>query len=64
MYEWLVIPFGFTNASRTLMSWMNHALRICIEKFVDIYFNDILIYCKNLDDQLVTTPNFFFFLSL
>ena len=50
-FEYLVIPFGLTNAPATFQAYINKALAGYLDEFCVVYLDDILIYSKDADEH-------------
>ena len=51
-YEFVVVPFGFTNAPAMLMCLGNNVFSRCLDKCVIVFLDDTLTYSNN-EEELV-----------
>jgi hypothetical protein len=50
-YEFIVLPFGLTNAPGVFMSLMNGVFREYLDKFIQVFIDDILIYSRMMEEH-------------
>jgi hypothetical protein len=52
LFEYLVVPFGLTNAPAIFQSYINYTLRDFLDIFAIAYLDDIVIYSQNEEEHV------------
>ena len=52
LFEYLVVPFGLTNAPAIFQSYINYTLRDFLDIFAIAYLDDIVIYSQNEEEHI------------
>jgi hypothetical protein len=50
-YALTVFPFGLTNAPGVFMSLVNRVFREYLDKFIQVFIDDILIYSRTMEEH-------------
>jgi hypothetical protein len=52
LMEWVVMPFGLCNAPATFKRMMNDILRDFLQKFVNVYRDDVCVFTSTLEEHM------------
>lgn len=52
LFQFRVLPFVLKNSPMNFVRLMNEVLRGCLDDFVQVYLDDIVIFLKDKDDHL------------
>jgi hypothetical protein len=50
-YDFTILPFGLTNAPEVFMSLMNGVFHEYLDKFIQVFIDDILIYSRTMEEH-------------
>ena len=50
-YEFFVMCFGLMNAPTTFMYLINRVFKLCLDLFVILFIDEILVYSRNEEDH-------------
>jgi hypothetical protein len=59
LFEWLVMPFGLSNAPATFMRVMNDVFKPYINDFFIVYLDDIFIFSRRWEYHIMHVETMF-----